>query len=94
MNAVYAAVRCKVKHLVFLGSESVYSVLGKKCGPLDAKYAIEQYIKGTGVDLVSYFQFVYLIKYLFIYLFILFEFYWLIDYLFIYLFISISINLI
>ncbi|XP_041361729.1 nmrA-like family domain-containing protein 1 [Gigantopelta aegis] len=49
MNAVYAAIKCNIKHLVFYGAESCVCATGQRCGYMDAKAAIEEYIKGTGL---------------------------------------------
>ncbi|XP_041360483.1 nmrA-like family domain-containing protein 1 [Gigantopelta aegis] len=48
-NAVNVAVKCNIKHLVFCGAESVLPITGKECGHMDAKAAIEEHMKETGI---------------------------------------------
>ena len=46
-NCIDAAVSAGVAHFVFYGSESPHESKGVKCGYMDAKAAIENYVKTT-----------------------------------------------
>ncbi|KAL5013150.1 hypothetical protein ScPMuIL_007420 [Solemya velum] len=48
LNAIDAAIHCGVKFIVLNGSESIKKNIGKPCGHLDAKAAIEEYIRHIG----------------------------------------------
>ncbi|XP_045182550.1 nmrA-like family domain-containing protein 1 [Mercenaria mercenaria] len=50
LNAIDAAVHKGLTHIVFNGSENVRKTIGKDCGHLDSKAAIEEYLREVGVN--------------------------------------------
>lgn len=50
LNAIDAAVHKGVTHIIFNGSENVKKMIGKDCGPLDSKAAIEEYLREVGIN--------------------------------------------
>ncbi|KAH3802334.1 nmrA-like family domain-containing protein 1 [Dreissena polymorpha] len=50
LNAIDAAVHKGLTHIVFNGSENVKRAIGKDCGHLDSKAAIEGYLREVGVN--------------------------------------------
>ncbi|KAJ8321623.1 hypothetical protein KUTeg_000094 [Tegillarca granosa] len=51
LNAIDACVTAGVKHVIFNGSENIKKHIGKECGHLDSKAAIEEYIKEVGKEI-------------------------------------------
>ncbi|KAL3891902.1 hypothetical protein ACJMK2_004144 [Sinanodonta woodiana] len=49
LNAIDAAVKQNVKHIILNGSESIRKLIGKECNNLDSKAAVEEYLKEVGV---------------------------------------------
>lgn len=50
LNAIDAAVHKGLTHIVFNGSENIRKTIGKDCGHLDSKAAIEEYLREVGVN--------------------------------------------
>ena len=58
LNAIDAAVHKGLTHVVYNGSENIKKAIGKECGHLDSKAAIEEYLREVG-KLKSYKKSVY-----------------------------------
>ncbi|XP_052761481.1 nmrA-like family domain-containing protein 1 [Mya arenaria] len=50
LNSIDAAVHKGLTHIVYNGSENVKKSIGRECGHLDSKAAIEEYLKEVGVN--------------------------------------------
>ncbi|KAL3891748.1 hypothetical protein ACJMK2_003997 [Sinanodonta woodiana] len=51
LNAIDAAVKQNVKHIILNGSESIRKLIGKECNNLDSKAAVEEYLKEVALPI-------------------------------------------